>query len=123
MKKAMHKCIQVLNMFSSRTLEEFIVIARGGEKFTQSVIKDDKYNAGVKHITISWEPAKSDIGNHLICVRAVDNTGYGILYKIHFKRVTRTLIGTIKCFGINDIWILFIWLCSSVWHAKDISST
>ena len=61
--------------FYSRTLEEFIVIARGGEKFTQSVIKDDIYRAGVKHISISWEPAKTDLGNHLICVRAVDNTG------------------------------------------------
>ena len=66
-------------IYYSRTLDEFIVIARGGEKFSQSTIKDDIYRTGVKHISISWEPAKTDLGNHLICVRAVDNTGYDLL--------------------------------------------
>lgn len=56
-------------------MEEFVVIARGGERFTQSPVKDDKYRAGVKFITLAWEPDKNDLGNHLVCVRAVDSTG------------------------------------------------
>lgn len=62
-------------MYAFSTLEEFIVIGRHGEQLVQTPIKDDKYRPGVKYITLSWEPKITDFGNHLVCIRAVDNTG------------------------------------------------
>ena len=56
-------------------MEDFVVTNVRGEQLFKTPIKDDSYRVGVKYITISWNPNSTDIGNHIICVRAVDNTG------------------------------------------------
>ena len=53
----------------------FIITGLHGEKFIKSPIKVDPHHTAVKFISVSWKPNKGDIGNHLACVRAVDNTG------------------------------------------------
>ena len=53
----------------------FTVIARVGERIIQSSVKSDIHRPGVKYMTLSWEPNTSDIGFHIICVRAVDKNG------------------------------------------------
>ncbi|XP_060606731.1 protein eyes shut homolog, partial [Ruditapes philippinarum] len=56
------------------TIADFIAFGIQGENFTTSKAQDDLKRLQVKFSTMSWKPSADDIGRHIACVSAIDNT-------------------------------------------------
>lgn len=56
------------------SIKEFIPFGRNQEPVKVSELKEDTARPRVKYSTLSWTPSKQDAGQHIICVRVVDDT-------------------------------------------------
>ncbi|KAL4237884.1 hypothetical protein ACF0H5_002594 [Mactra antiquata] len=58
------------------TIESFTAFGIKQENLTFSPLLDDPKRERVMHATMSWRPYEKDLGRHIACVQATDNTGY-----------------------------------------------
>lgn len=58
-----------------RTIDEFVPSGRNRENITILKAINDTSRERVSFTTMSWTPSLADKEPHILCVRAVDNTG------------------------------------------------
>ena len=61
--------------FYHSTIDEFVVTGRSMESYSLSAIHDDPIQTRVRYVDASWSPDTNDIGRHIACFTAVDNSG------------------------------------------------
>lgn len=58
-----------------RTIYKFVAFGRNREDISVQNPTDDVSRERVKFTTMSWTPSPADTEQHILCARAVDNTG------------------------------------------------
>ncbi|KAL4218421.1 hypothetical protein ACF0H5_023156 [Mactra antiquata] len=57
------------------TIDSFTAFGIKQENLTFTPLLDDPRRDRVMHATVSWRPYEKDIGHHIACIKATDNTG------------------------------------------------